>query len=162
VNPYGIVIPAESLALLMAGMFFMAEECDFSAEALSSEERYHRRLVTHDERFTAGWKHTAGSGNDETLHHWLRQHTTEKSTRATLMRRSTRRARGALQNELSPSAENVPPERRSTENIPLVRKSKRRDDSSFTWRANICPGDTGAAILSSVPAGRSLFGRWKT
>jgi hypothetical protein len=39
------------------------------------------------------------------------------------MRRSTRRARGALQNELSPSAENVPPEkRRSTENIPLVRK----------------------------------------
>jgi hypothetical protein len=29
-------------------------------------------LVTHDERFTAGWKHTAGSGNDETLHHWLR------------------------------------------------------------------------------------------
>jgi hypothetical protein len=37
----------------------------------------------------------------------------------TQMRRSTRRARGALQNELSPSAESVPP-RRGTENIPLV------------------------------------------
>jgi hypothetical protein len=43
------------------------------------------------------------------------------------MRRSTRRARGALQNELSPSAENVPPRRGGVpENIPLVRNREER------------------------------------
>jgi hypothetical protein len=75
----------------------------------------------------------------------------------TLMRRSTRRARGVLlQSELSPLAENIPPRRGVPEIIALVRRSTRRataalHDGELTSFLEI----QGAAILSSVRTQRS-------
>jgi hypothetical protein len=68
-----------------------------------------------------------------------------------LMRRLTKRARGALQSELSPLAENVPPRRGIPENITLlVRRLTRRATVALHGELTSVLEIQDAAILASV------------
>jgi hypothetical protein len=79
-----------------------------------------------------------------------------------LMRRSTRRARGALQSELSLLTENIPPKRGVPENIALVRRSTRRATAALHGEPISVLEIRVLRFYHRFGTRSHLLGRWKT